>query len=191
MQYLDQNEIRALLRVAYERDRLFWLAALVTVSHGLRISELLSLTVGDLHIGPSGPVLRLQGLKGGLEQESTLHSSADPLFDEATALCLHAHGLKKIGERYLFTRCRQRHDQLIRQFGAEAGIDPRKLHWHALRHSHGHFVFRETLSLGAVKQALRHRSIRTSLIYLQERDNAQALEARDRALHSISGGLTP
>jgi len=178
MFYFDKDEIARLLQVAYDRNRLHHLAILTTLAHGLRISELRALSVDDLDA--SGQ-LYVRGKKDGLEQLSPVHSSADPLYDE-TPLLTHAHGLRQSGKRIMFELSRQRYDQIIREYCSEARINPLKAHWHTLRHSSAMLVWGETQNLGAVKQALRHKSYSTSLIYLAEADNTKSIQAISRAL---------
>lgn len=67
-----------------------------------------------------------------------------------------------------------------------AGIPRAKAHWHSLRHSTAMMVFRETVSLGAVKQALRHASWSSSLVYLNESDSQKAFAAVSDALSAMA-----
>lgn len=182
MFYFDTAELRSLLQVAYDRDRMNHLAILTTVVHALRISELRALTVDDLDANGQ---LFIKGKKEGLEQLSPLHISADPLFDQSPLPAL-IHGLRESGKRTIFGLSRQRYDQIIREYCREAGINARKAHWHTLRHSSAMLVWSETQSLGAVKQALRHKSYSTSLIYLAEADNQKATQAMGKALGNMA-----
>jgi len=180
MFYFDAKDLRRLLQTAYYRNRLHHLAMLTTLVHALRISELRALTVDDLHDGR----LYVKGAKDGLVQMAPLHKSSDPLFDE-TPLAIHAFGVRAAGQKQLFPLSRQRYDQVIREYCAEAGVNPKKAHWHTLRHSSAMLVWSQSQSLGAVKQALRHKSWSTSLIYLSEADNQKSVEAMSMALQAL------
>ena len=69
----------------------------------------------------AGAYLRIQGLKDGEEALQPLHRSADPIFDEATILPVHAHFIRQQGKTRLFDLSRQRCDQIIRYYGGLAG----------------------------------------------------------------------
>lgn len=183
MFYLEPAEIKMLLQYAYERNRLNHLAILTTLVHALRIGELRALTVDDIWNGE----LYVRAEKGGSIQISPLHKSADPLFDEMP-LSTHAFGIREAGQRSLFPLSRQRYDQIIREYCAECFINPKKAHWHVLRHSAAWLIWSKSLSLGAVKQGLRHRSWSASLVYLAEADNQKSVQSMAQALQSLSTG---
>ena len=172
MHYLTQDEVLSLLEVAYKEDRLLHLAALVSIGHGLRITEMRSLTIDDV----DGHYLKVAGLKDGEKTLEPLYGSANPLFNELT-LAVHAHGIRLADQRLLFGLSRQAWDKKLRRIAELAGLPKAKWHWHALRHTCGHMVFTRTISLGCVQQALRHRSISSSLVYLQEFDAGRAYAA--------------
>ena len=78
----------------------------------------------------------------------------------------------------MFPWCRQRMDQIVREYGKRAGIDPVKTHMHALRHSLAMMLWDETKgSLGLVQRHLRHKSASSTLIYLYEADARKASAA--------------
>ena len=181
MHHFTQQELLELLTVAYRRSRIHHLAMLVSVAHGLRVSETIRLTVDDVQNG----YLRCNRLKGSKQQLQKLHLSTNPIFDESP-LAMHAHMSKIAGQKRLFKLSRQRCDQLIRKYGAEAGIAAEKCHWHSLKSTTAFLVFGESVSLGQVQQILGHRDVRSTLIYLHEHDADKAIESRDRALHAIA-----
>ncbi len=47
-------------------------------------------------------------------------------------------------------------------------------------------VFERTVSLGSVKQTLRHRSWSSSLVYLNESDSQRGFKAIGDAIHALS-----
>ena len=181
MHYLTNSELLSLLQIAYREDRLFHLAVLVSVGHGLRVSEMRTLTVEDV----DGHYLRVQGLKRGEKRLEPLYTSGNPLFDEG-ALGTHAHGIRVLGNSLLFGLSRQAWDKKMRQFCQLAGVPSIKSHWHVLRHTCGHLVFSRTVSLGCVQQALRHRSPSSCLAYLQEFDAGRAYAALREGLAELS-----
>jgi integrase len=178
--YFSDEELVRLLEVTYKRDRLIHLAVLTTVAYGLRISELKRLTVDNIW----DHELHITASKGGQTQVVPLHASENPLLD-LRLLAVHAHGVREAGGKFLFDKSRQSYDQKMKKYSAEALINPVKRHWHALRHASAQMVWQKSLSLGAVRQALRHKSWSASLIYLAEHDNKKSVDAMAQALGDL------
>jgi len=184
MHYFDDNEVRAILDAAYQHDRHVHLAFLVALCHGLRVSELIALQTDDL----VGAYLRILAKKDGTKALQPLHASENPVFDERT-LAAHAHGTQMQGETRLFPWTRQHLDTVLKHLGSLAGVHPDKLHMHTWRHTAAMLVFRETVSLGSVKNMLRHKSWGAALVYLNEMDNTKGIAGRDHALTLIAGSI--
>lgn len=98
---------------------------------------------------------------------------ADPLFDESPLLEL---ARERKGLR-LFEVSRQHFDRLIKQYGAEAGIHPDKLHMHSLKHSVAMLLWDATGNLGQLQSYLGHRAASSTLVYLAEADARKAQQA--------------
>jgi len=165
-------------------DRLFHLAALVSLSHGLRVTEMRSLTCASI----DGEYLNVCPLKDGVPHLEPIQRSDNPIFDES-AVNVHVHGLLALGGNSrtpLFGLSRQAWDKKMRKMCALADIPDTKAHWHALRHTCGHMVFENTVSLGCVQQALRHKSLSSSLAYLHEHDAGRAYAAVSKGLASMA-----
>jgi site-specific recombinase XerD len=181
MHHFTPRELLDLLTTTHRHSRIHHLLMLVSVAHGLRVSEAIALTVDDVQHG----YLRCNRLKGSRQQLQRLHTSANPVLDES-ALAIHAGMLRNAGQTRLFNLSRQRCDQLIRRYGAEAGIATEKLHWHTFKHTTALLVFGESVSLGQVQQILGHQDVRSTLMYLSEYDAQKAIESRDRALNAVA-----
>lgn len=126
---LDMGEMRRLLQAAAarrERDRLIFA---IVFNHGLRVSEVVGLTRENVHDGKLD-------VQRGKRSRRTIHAlieSADPLFDEKKSLiALCARTPEK---QRLFKIGRRRCDQLIKEYGAQAGVETHKRHMHALKHT--------------------------------------------------------
>lgn len=182
MEYLNNAELKSLLEITYEQDRLMHLMVLTTLCHALRSTELLSLRPEDV----DGAYINVNALKNGNSRLEPLHASADPLFDERL-LAVHAHGIRLQGESKLFPASRATADRWIKHYCALAGIPSAKAHWHSLRHSNAMMVFKRTCSLGAVKQSLRHCSWSSALVYLNESDSQKAFAALKEGLIELAG----
>jgi integrase len=181
MEYLTPEELKSLLQTAYEQDRLAHLAILCSLVHALRVSEMRQLTVAAV----DGSYLRVTALKDGPERLEPLHLSCDPLYNEG-ALAVHANGVREQGGKLLFGLSRQAWDAKIKALCKRAGIASGKAHWHSLRHSTAMLVFKNTVSLGAVKQTLRHRSWSSSLVYLNESDSQKGYDAVQQSLKTLA-----
>jgi integrase len=187
MEYLDKSELRRLFKVAYDSNRLHHLALATALFHGLRVSELVGRKAytdkkGKLHpdtLGLCGTDIQdgqinIQRLKRSKATVQPIHYDSDPLFD-----CSPLLEMAKANKGRLFPFCRQRADQFIRKYGAEAGIHPSKLHMHSLKHSIAMLVFDATHSLGQVQSYLGHKAASSTMCYLVEADvrKAQAVVA--------------
>ena len=184
MHYFTSEEMTRLLTVSYTQDRLFHLAALVSLSHGLRVTEMRSLTCGDV----DGEYLNVRPLKDGIPHLEPIQRNDSPIFDEG-AISVLVHGLLSQGGNSLtplFGLSRQAWDKKMRKMCAMAGIPDTKSHWHALRHTCGHMVFQNTVSLGCVSQALRHKSLSSALAYLHEHDAGRAYSAVSKGLAGLA-----
>jgi len=182
----------SLLKVAYEKNRLHHLALLVSVVHGLRVSELLALTVDDLHeatisIRPSkrSKSAKQQSAKRVQASIEPLYRSANPLLDESQ-LAAHAHGVRQLAGKRLFPFCRQYADKIIRRYGAEAGIAAAKCHLHSLRHTTAMLCWSQSHSLGQITACLRHKSGAASIVYLHEVDRQKSQASLTAALNALA-----
>lgn len=172
MEYFTKPELVRLLGEAYKSNKMHHLAMLVTLTHGLRVSEV----VGKKGIKGSNIFdnqIRVKRLKGSNKTIQTLRHDSDPLFDETPLIELS----KEKKESPLFPWSRQYSDQLIKKYGKAAGINPDKLNWHTFKHSTAMLLWDETKSLGIVKTYLGHKSPSSTLIYLAEDDSKKGQQA--------------
>src|ERR1700685_102740 len=189
MHFLEPSELTALLTAAYNRNRLHHMAMLVSVCHGMRVSDMINLESSDIQ----GAFVRVNKnhLKNNGEQLQPLHFSENPIFDERN-LMIHAGRIADnpaLKDKRLFPLCRQRIDQLVKAYGKQAGIPRIKCHSHATgRHTCGHLVFEASHSLSQVQQILGHRSVNTTLIYLQEAERSKGIASLHAGLESAAQG---
>ena len=170
--YLSEEDVGKLLAVVArlkgsEGARLKAMLELV-YSSGLRVTELVSL--------PLAGVLFERGLvqvkgKGGKER-------VVPLGEPAAAALKAWLPLRKtaLGEKnksvYLFPSSngakhltRQRFFQLIKEIGAAAGLDPKRLSPHVMRHAFATHLIEHGADLRSVQTMLGHADIATTQIY--------------------------
>jgi len=175
--YITTDETRRLLASVDDdarhavRDR----AMLYTLAHGLRVSEVCSLNVGDV-LPPKEnglPALKVRG-KGSKARAVPIGSAAYAAIaaylawrgmpDKAAPLyvCQSASDVAKRltprSVRWLFAK-----------YGERAGLDPAKWHPHAARHGFATRLLFETSTPGGlftVSKLLGHSSVATTEIYL-------------------------
>ena len=164
------------------RERLralrFYCLIEVLYATGMRVSELVglprSVLAGDRRM------LVIRG-KGGRERLVPLNQPARAALDDYLALNeTGGDGLTRaISSKWLFPSAsaeghltRQRFAQDLKQLSQEAGIDPKRISPHVLRHAFASHLLDRGADLRAVQQLLGHADISTTEIYthvLEER----------------------
>lgn len=154
---------------------------------GLRISELVSLPRRS--VGPDTNMILVRG-KGGRERMVPLGDKARiALTAYLSALQARENdkGVKSpAGTHYLFPSrgskghlTRRRAGQLIKKLAVEAGLDPKTVSPHKLRHAFATHLLSNGADLRAVQQMLGHADISTTQIYthvIDERLKSLVLE---------------
>ncbi len=187
---LSKEEVRQLIDAAAagespERLRLHALLQILYAS-GLRVSELVSLKLQSLRVGRRNDReiawLEVRG-KGGKERIVPLHNDAV----RALYAYLKIRSSFMQGESGWFFPSsgreghltRQRFGQLLKSLAIDAGIEPEKVHPHALRHSFASHLLAGGADLRVVQELLGHADIATTQIYthvLDERLERLVLE---------------
>ena len=147
---------------------------LVGFWHGLRASEVVSLTPDNLRDG----FLTIQRLKGSNRTTQALVADPNPLLNEREPLLDYA---RKCGSNQrLFPITRQHFWYLVRGYGQRAGIAAHLSHPHILKHSIAMQTI-ESAGIENVRQYLGHKSISSTGAYLKVNDE-QAAASVQRAL---------
>ena len=168
MQWLTIDEIKAILKeIPLEWQRTMILVAL---SHGLRVSEVLRLRKEDIQYGR----IIARRRKNSLTTVQPYMKSIDPDLNESDGLKQLAKTLAP-GE-LVFKMSESGFAKLMKRAGARAGIDPWKLHPHALKHSCARLGLKNGMTLPQVQMRLGHRSIGSTAAYTRV-DDEEAAEA--------------
>jgi integrase/recombinase XerD len=134
---------------------------------GMRVTELVSLDVNDVHLGPA-PFVRCRG-KGGKERSIPIHEHAAEALrlylEEARPLLLRHKGenalfLNRRGERLT----RQGFWLILKAYAAQAGLG-KQVTPHTLRHSFATHMLRGGMPLRDLQELLGHASIATTQVY--------------------------
>lgn len=196
--YLSEAEVEALLTAARrhgtaESARLVALLE-VLYATGLRVSELVGLPLSAL--SRDGWMLTVRG-KGGKERMVPLNEVARQAVRDYYGL--RERFLRKARNRspkagtYLFPSrgrdghlTRVRFSQLLKELAAEAGLDPRRVSPHVLRHSFASHLLAHGADLRSLQQMLGHSDISTTQIYTHVLD--ERLKALVEAAHPLAEG---
>ena len=176
---LGEDEVDSLIKAAHDKD--LRSAALVELIYatGLRVSELVGLPLAAVLGDPRFIVVRGKGAKERLVP-----------MGEAARVALEAY--LEVRERFLKAGAaspwlfpsrgasghltRRRFAQLLDKLALAAGIDPRRVSPHVLRHAFASHLLAHDADLRAVQKMLGHADIATTQIY------THVLEARLKAL---------
>src|SRR5271167_4486568 len=169
MQYMNKSELERLLQVVYDHNKLHHAAIAVGLFHGLRVSEVSAIEGPDVQDGK----LYVRRLKKSRATIQELRRDSNPIFDEGYLLQL----AKENPAGRLFPLCRQRLDELMKRYCRLAGIHRGKAHFHVFKHSIAMLILDATHSPGAIQQWLGHKSMSSTLQYLQENDSRTAQDA--------------
>lgn len=187
--FLSPEETLAVLRKAKERGARDWAMILLAYRHGLRASEVCGLRLADVDL--KNGALSIQRLKGSMQTVQPLYAHrGQPLLDEVSTLRAWLKVRPVDGSDYLFTSQkggRLDRTQFFRVFQAvaeAAGLPDEKRHPHVLKHSLASHLIAGNVNLALVRQALGHRSISSTMVYVGTTD-AQAAEAVQAALMGV------
>lgn len=181
MHYLTNEELLKLLKTAREHSERHWLMLLVSLNHGMRVSEAIALRKADVRDG----FVTINRLKGSLKTTQELVEHPDPLLNEKAALEALAADLKP--KERLFPITRHGVTYLMRRYCEEAGIPRHKASPHKLKHSCAMLMVNAGVGVESVRQRLGHRSLSSTGSYLRISDE-KASQDFGKAFAATMGG---
>jgi integrase len=166
MKSLTRAELDSLLAVAAKYSTTDALLFLLTFNHGLRVSEVCSLTAKNIADG----FLTVQRLKGSKK-------TTQPLLPNEKEGLLRLAAVRKTGT--LFQISRTTVWRRIKQYGVEAGVPEHKLTPHKLKHTTGRLGYEGGMGVPELQKYLGHVNGKNTLVYLEasEEDACQAFAA--------------
>lgn len=154
--YLSAEQVRALFKVADKRPLRDRVLVRMLYAFGMRISEALAVRMDDLDL--ERRELTIQGMKNGLTRTYTIPRELMPLLKR-----MQPKGAFLFDSRESKQWTRIPAYLSVKAMMKEAGLG--KFSPHALRHARGVGILEAGLPMEAVKDYLRHKSIRSSEIY--------------------------
>jgi site-specific recombinase XerD len=183
MTFLTPEEILAVLKAARVRSARDWAMILLAYRHGMRASEVCGLRRDDVNLKAESITIRR--LKGSLETCQPLCGHAgQPLLDELRALRLWMKDRRADGSDYVFTSQkggrlhRSQFFRVFRDCAEAAGLPQAKWHPHVLKHSLATHLIAGNVNLAVVKQALGHKSIGSTMVYVTVSDRQAGEDSR-------------
>jgi integrase/recombinase XerD len=167
MEYFTRTELSRLFSVAMAKNQKHWQMLLTGFYFGLRVSEVVAILGEDIQDGH----LTVRRLKNSLKTLQPIPRTNGSLEFELRLQAL----AKETGARSrVFPLSRQRCDRFMKQYCRLAGIHRSKAHFHSLKHSIAMAIWFETKQPGQIKSYLGHRSMTSTMQYLNESDNLLA-----------------
>ena len=168
--YLTQEEYQKLLSTVKRAADPYYLArdlAVVTtfLGTGVRLSELVGLTLNSVNLQASQESIRVQG-KGNKERIVPLNKEV------VAALQKYIKGRPEVETNHLFVSrlgnglCAGSVYHLIKRYIKEAGIKKEKVGVHTLRHTFGASLLNSGANLVVIQELLGHKKLETTRKYL-------------------------
>lgn len=159
---LTEAEAKALIHEAGrtsspERDSLIVNILLRT---GIRESDLLSLTAGDIVEDKGLTILTIRQGKGAKDRQI-------PVVDRQLQKQLKTYTKRMLPSDRLFSMSDRNLRKIISNLGNKAGITRVNVHPHLLRHTSATLYLRKGANLETIRRILGHESLATTQIYLQ------------------------
>lgn len=173
-------ELKLLLTTAKSHSTRDYVLLLVSVCHGLRVSEAINIRKRDISGGC--PKLSVNRLKGSEATSQRLQENADPLLNERAVVTEYT---AKLGPNDLLfpdkdggMLTRWQVYSFVQKYGRLAGIDEDRLHPHCCKHSLGTLMRKNGADIKTIQLALGHKNINSTAVYMNasedEVDNARA-----------------
>jgi integrase len=163
MKALTQPELDALLAVSGEHSLMFR----VTFNHGLRVSETLGLTTGNI---PT-ELIDVQRLKGSKRTIQPLLGGERDALMKLAATTTGYFFLPEIENR---ESARRQFNRLMRRYGKLANVPEHKCHAHALKHACGRLGYEGGMGIPELQKYLGHVSGKNTMVYLEATEEQAA-----------------
>jgi site-specific recombinase XerD len=174
---LNEREILSVLKLAAAESIRNHAMILLAFKHGLRASEVCDLKVSDIDL--KNGIITIRRCKGSLKSsQDLLDLPGQPLLSEKRVLKAWIEQRETYQDRSDFLFLSQKGGGMDRSaffrayqsIAKRAGLAASKQHPHCLKHSLGFYLVDQGVSLPAIQQALGHRSLASTGVYLKVND---------------------
>ena len=171
---LTPQELRALLTIARDENYQFYILLLISVCHGLRVSEAIALTRSNFSTASNGTYLAVQRLKGSRATNQLLISTGDALMNEQGVVTEYIDGLKPGELLFRYENGKQfkrfHINYLMRCFGKRAGVPRHKWFPHVAKHTAGALMRQTGSGIEDIADHLGHKNINNARVYAGNTD---------------------
>jgi len=187
--FLTQDEVLSVLRVARQESMRDWLLILLAYRHGLRATEVTSLKVSDIQNG----ALDIKRAKGSLRTIQPLDIfKGEPLLNEKVGISawLKAGARPTDAGDALFPSAKggslrpDSFNKIFKHYAHKAGLGADKDNPHILKHSCATHLIRVNVNLAVVQQRLGHASLSSTQKYVHLSDTEVA-EKSANAMYEV------
>lgn len=177
LQSLTKSELLNVLKFASSESKRNHAMILLAFKHGLRPSEVCELHLSDIDL--KNGIITVRRLKGSLKSaQNLLDQPGQPLLSEKRVLRAWLEERETYHDRsdYLFLSQkggkldRSAFYRVFQSIAKRAGLPTTKQHPHCLKHSLGFFLVDEGVPLPEIQQALGHKSLASTGVYLKVTD---------------------
>ncbi len=190
MDYLEHNELLAVLKLAQSESPRLHAMILLAYRHGMRTSEVCDLQFADIDL-KAWTIRVRRGKDSHTNVQPLVTHPGEPLLDERRVLKAWLKE-RPATDRSSFVFTSQKGGRLdrsmfFRQFQAvakAAGLESAKQHPHVLKHSLGSHLAQKNVNTSLIQARLGHRSISSTAIYVHLSD-AHAAKVCDATLADL------
>lgn len=161
---LTSQELASLLAVTKKHNPQFYVMFLLSVVHGLRVSEAIKLRRSNFTTAGGELWLNIQRLKGSKTASQKLIPQVREVVTEHIAklalndlLFQDKHG-KQFNRMFIH--------RMFHKYGELAGLPVHKLHHHVLKHTCGTLMRQAGHSIETIAESLGHKNINNTRVYM-------------------------
>lgn len=188
MEFLTQDELLSVLKIAQQFSTRDWLMILMTYSHGMRREEVCQLRLGDIVNG----VVDIKRLKGSNRTiQPLMPHRGEPLLDEVKGLRMWLAERPKDSGDALFPSqlggCMTGNyfAKIYRRYATLAGVAEAKRNPHTLKHTLANHLIRTGLNVAEVQVRLGHSKITSTMKYIQLSDGEVAVKTHNALMSAF------
>jgi type 1 fimbriae regulatory protein FimB len=177
LQALNEKEVLSVLKLSASESKRNHAMILLAFKHGLRASEVCALKMSDIDL--KNGIITIRRCKDSLKSsQDLLDLPGQPLLSEKRVLKAWLVEREEHLDRSDFLFLSQKGGgmdrsaffRLFQSLAKRVGLPTAKQHPHCLKHSLGFYLVEQGVSLPSIQQALGHKSLSSTGVYLKVND---------------------